>query len=173
MTELKAHRTLISAEALLALMSESGSPRGTRVLDAGFDLADSSAGERAWAATHIPGSRYVHLDRDLSAAKTGTNGRHPLPTREAFAATAGRLGITPDTQVIALDRQGGMYAARLWWMLRWLGHDAVAVLDGGLAAWQAAGGHVILSTSGERRGERLGPEIALDANEGLVIAVRH
>ena len=130
--------TLVSAAELLAHLKQATPP--LVVLDAGFDLADPAAGERAHAAAHLPGSLYVHLDRDLSGPKTGANGRHPLPERRVFAATAGRLGIAPATQVIALDRQGGVYAARLWWMLRWLGHEVVAVLDGGLRAWQAAGG---------------------------------
>jgi thiosulfate/3-mercaptopyruvate sulfurtransferase len=129
--------TLIDASAVRSLLAGVAPPL---VLDAGFDLGDTAAGERAYAAAHIPGSLYVHLDRDLSAAKTGTNGRHPLPERAAFARTAGAWGVTPATRVVALDRQGGMYAARLWWMLRWLGHRAVAVLDGGYAAWLAEGG---------------------------------
>ena len=128
---------LVSAAELLGRLQQAPPPL---VLDAGFDLADPAAGERAFAAKHIPESLYVHLDRDLCGPLTGGNGRHPLPERRAFAATAGRLGVTPETQVVALDRQGGVYAARLWWMLRWLGHEAVAVLDGGLRAWQAAGG---------------------------------
>ena len=131
------YTTLISAEALLATMASSNR---LVVIDTGFDLADVGAGERDWRTEHLPGSLYLHLDRDLSGAKTGTNGRHPLPERAAFAATLGRCGITPTRQVVVLDRQGGMYAARLWWMLRWMGHDAVAVLDGGLAAWTVAGG---------------------------------
>jgi thiosulfate/3-mercaptopyruvate sulfurtransferase len=136
------HSTLIQASELMALMKQ---PHDLVVLDVSFDLTDTQAGERSHAEGHVPGAIYVHLERDLSAAKTGLNGRHPLPDRAAFAATAGRLGIRPGTQVVALDRQGGMYAARLWWMLRWLGHAKVAVLDGGVAAWQAAGGE--LSTS--------------------------
>ncbi|WP_127996297.1 sulfurtransferase [Piscinibacter defluvii] len=112
------------------------------VVDCGFDLADPGAGERDWAAAHLPGAFYLHLERDLSGPKTGRNGRHPLPAREAFAATLGRLGIGAQTQVVAYDRQGGPYAARLWWILRWMGHEAAAVLDGGLQAWQAAGGPV-------------------------------
>jgi thiosulfate/3-mercaptopyruvate sulfurtransferase len=131
------HTTLIDAAQLQALMRE-GAP--LVVLDASFDLADPDAGERSYREQHLPGAHYVHLERDLSAPKTGTNGRHPLPAREGFAALVGRLGITPETQVVVYDRQGAMYAARAWWMLRWLGHPAVAVLDGGLAAWQAAGG---------------------------------
>jgi thiosulfate/3-mercaptopyruvate sulfurtransferase len=131
--------TLISADELRGLLA---GPSSTRVVDCGFDLADPDDGEFAWSAVHLAGSFYLHLDRDLSGAKTGRNGRHPLPERAAFAATLGRLGITPATQVIALDRQGGPYASRLWWMLRWMGHEAVAVLDGGLEAWRAAGGAV-------------------------------
>ena len=129
--------TLISASQLRAGLDAGES---VVILDASFDLADVQAGERSHAQGHLPGARYVHLDRDLCSAKTGRNGRHPLPTREAFSATLGGLGITPATQVVALDRQGGMVAARLWWMLRWLGHANVAVLDGGVAAWTAEGG---------------------------------
>ena len=133
--------TLISADHLRALLA-SGAP--AVVIDTGFDLTDPQLGERDWRAGHVPTSQYLHLDRDLAGSKTGAHGvfrgRHPLPERATFAATLGRCGITPARQVVALDRQGGMYAARLWWMLRWMGHDAVAVLDGGLAAWVAGGG---------------------------------
>ncbi|MBX3606272.1 MAG: sulfurtransferase [Piscinibacter sp.] len=131
--------TLITADELRALRAAGPAPV---VVDCGFDLADPAAGERAWAEGHLPGSFYLHLDRELSGAKTGRNGRHPLPARAAFAATLGRLGVTPARQVVALDRQGGPYASRLWWMLRWMGHEAAAVLDGGLAAWCAAGGEL-------------------------------
>ncbi len=131
--------TLISADQLKGLMAQPAPPI---VLDISFDLADTAAGERSYGQAHLPGAHYVHLDRDLSAPKTGRNGRHPLPSREAFAETAGRLGITPQAQVVVLDAQGGMYAVRAWWMLKWLGHEAVAVLDGGLPAWQVAGGPV-------------------------------
>lgn len=114
------------------------------LLDASFDLADPAAGERAWAQGHLPGAHYVHLERDLSGAKLalgpGFTGRHPLPSRAAFATTVGRFGIGPRTHVVAMDRQGGPYAARLWWMLRWLGHSRAWVLDGGIDAWLAAGG---------------------------------
>lgn len=132
-----AYRTLISAEQLLALAP------APVLLDCSFDLADPGAGERGFAAAHLPGAAYVHLDRDLSGTKSGHNGRHPLPDRAALAATAGRLGIVPGVQVITYDAQGGPYAARAWWLLRWLGHDAVAVLDGGPAAWQSAGGALV------------------------------
>ena len=137
MTISTAFTTLIGVDALRALQA---SPLPPVVLDASFELANVAAGETAYAAGHLPGSLYVHLDRDLCAAKTGMNGRHPLPDRAEFARTAASLGVTPGRQVVALDRNGGMYAARLWWMLRWLGHAEVAVLDGGYKAWVAAGG---------------------------------
>ena len=135
-----AFTTLVSADQLRAL---SGAGNKVVMIDMSFDLADPAAGERSWREAHLPRSLYLHLDRDLCGAKTGSNGRHPLPTRAAFALTLGRRGITPGTQVVALDRQGGMYAARLWWMLRWMGHSAVAVLDGGVAAWVASGGALV------------------------------
>jgi thiosulfate/3-mercaptopyruvate sulfurtransferase len=110
------------------------------ICDVRHDLAhpeDWGAGQHR--AGHIPGARFVHLDRDLSAPKSGTNGRHPLPTPETAAAFFGRLGIGDGKRVVAYDQAGGMFAARLWWMLRWLGFDAVAVLDGGFAKWTAEG----------------------------------
>ena len=130
-------KTLVSAAQLLELQGRGAS---LVLLDTSFDLADVNAGLRTWRAGHLPGSWYLHLDNDLSGAKTGRNGRHPLPDRADFARTLGRCGISAQTPVVALDRQGGMYAARAWWMLRWMGHDDVAVLDGGVGAWQAAGG---------------------------------
>jgi thiosulfate/3-mercaptopyruvate sulfurtransferase len=131
------YTTLIDVDALRELMRERAP---LVVLDASFDLADAAAGERQFLEAHIPGAQYVHLERDLSGPKTGRNGRHPLPSREAFGRTAGALGITPQTQVVVYDRQGATYAGRAWWMLRWIGHGPVAVLDGGFAAWHAAGG---------------------------------
>ena len=132
------YRTLVDAASLAALLADPA--RGTVVVDTRFDLADTGIGERQYREAHVPGSHYLHLDRDLSSAKTGRNGRHPLPDRAVFARTIGALGIAPATQVVALDAHGGVYAARLWWMLRWLGHADVAILDGGIAAWQRAGG---------------------------------
>ena len=136
--------TLISSSQTAELLA-SGAP--LVLLDCRFDLADTAAGERDWAAGHLPGALYAHLDRDLSGTKTGRNGRHPLPDFDAFAATAGRWGVAPGVQVVVYDAQGGTYAARAWWLLRWLGHDAVAVLDGGLAAWLAAGGTLATGAS--------------------------
>ena len=130
---------LVSPEHLLAALAAGATPL---ILDCSFDLADTGAGERAYAAGHLPGAAYAHLDRDLAGAKTGRNGRHPLPSRDDWAATLARLGVTPAREVVVYDAQGGMYAARAWWMLRWAGHAAASVLDGGLQAWKAAGGGV-------------------------------
>lgn len=118
------------------------------LLDCRFNLADASAGEAAWRAGHIPGALYAHLDRDLSGPKVGQGtpaftGRHPLPSPEALARTLGHWGLRPDTRVVAYDDASGMFAARAWWLLRWLGHERVQVLDGGWPAWlalQADGG---------------------------------
>jgi len=129
--------TLIPVHELQALQAAG---QTLVLIDCGFDLADAGAGERAFAEGHIPGAVYAHLDRDLSGVKAPGRGRHPLPERAVFASTAGRLGVVPGVQVVTYDAQGGPYAARAWWLLRWLGHGAVAVLDGGAAAWRAAGG---------------------------------
>ncbi len=131
------HTTLMAAEPLRSMLD---ADQPLVIIDASFDLADTAAGERACMEAHLPGARYLHLERDLSAPPTGRNGRHPLPERAVFAETAGRLGITPETQVVVYDRQASMFAARVWWMLRWLGHAPVAVLDGGWSSWQAIGG---------------------------------
>jgi thiosulfate/3-mercaptopyruvate sulfurtransferase len=130
-------KTLITAQELMQQLAGAHPPL---LLDCGFDLADTQAGRRAWQAAHLPGAHYLHLDDDLSGAKTGSNGRHPLPERRALAAKLGALGIGAATPVVAYDAQGGPYAARAWWLLLWLGHEDVAVLDGGVAAWRAAGG---------------------------------
>jgi thiosulfate/3-mercaptopyruvate sulfurtransferase len=128
--------TLISTAELASRL---GDPRLV-VVDVRHDLTQPEAwGETQYRAGHVPGARFVHVDRDLSAPKTGKNGRHPLPAPEVAAAAFGRLGIGDSTQVVAYDQQQGMYAARLWWMLRWLGHDAVAVLDGGFEKWRREG----------------------------------
>lgn len=111
------------------------------VVDARFSLADPSQGERDYIYRHIPGALYAHLDRDLSGPIVpGRTGRHPLPDPDRLAATFGAWGIDAATQVVAYDGMGGaLAAARLWWLLRWLGHEAVAVLDGGWAAWESEG----------------------------------
>lgn len=131
------YRTLIQAAELARLLA---APEAQAVVfDVSFDLADPAAGRRSYLTGHLPGAHYLHLDQDLSSAKTGRNGRHPLPDRAAFAHRLAQLGVKPGTQVVAYDRSGAMLAGRLWWMLRWVGHADVAVLDGGLQAWQALG----------------------------------
>ncbi|MEM9056243.1 MAG: sulfurtransferase [Pseudomonadota bacterium] len=110
-----------------------------RVVDCRFSLADPAAGHQLWRDGHIPGAVYANLDRHLASAVEPGSGRHPLPSPRAFAKRLGAWGITRDTQVVAYDDAGGAFAARLWWLLRWVGHEAAAVLDGGLPAWLRAG----------------------------------
>jgi thiosulfate/3-mercaptopyruvate sulfurtransferase len=112
---------------------------GLRVIDCRFKLGEPGAGERLWLESHIPGAAFMDLDRDLSA-EPGQRGRHPLPEPDVFEAAACRAGISPDTRVVAYDEAAEGGAARLWWLLRHFGHDEVAVLNGGLAGWRAAGG---------------------------------
>jgi len=138
------------------------------IVDCRFDLQDTSAGERAYKETHIPGAIYTHLDRDLSAPRTGSNGRHPLPSIEDMAARFSRWGIDSQTQVVAYDSRGGGFAARIWWVLRFLGHDAVAILEGGFPAWERAG---YPTRSGEEDRSpaqfeaRVRPEMRIDIDE--------
>ncbi|MDB4875371.1 MAG: Sulfurtransferase [Gemmatimonadetes bacterium] len=127
--------TLISATELAAELAGGACV----VVDCRFDLANVDWGRGEYAAAHIPGAVYAHLDSDLSGPKTGTNGRHPLPAPDALRRTLSRLGIGDETQVVAYDEGSGMYASRLWWLLRWTGHESVAVLDGGFAKWTAEG----------------------------------
>ncbi|NMM13295.1 MAG: sulfurtransferase [Rhodoferax sp.] len=135
------YTTLISAPQLQALQL-SGQP--LMVFDCSFELMESGAGDRQYQQAHIPGAVRADLDRHLSAAKTATDaasgGRHPLPSRETLAAWLSRIGFTNAMQAVVYDRQGANYCGRLWWMLKWVGHENVAVLDGGLQAWQAHGG---------------------------------
>jgi thiosulfate/3-mercaptopyruvate sulfurtransferase len=110
-----------------------------RVFDCRHDLANPALGEQQYAEAHIPGALFAHLDRDLSGARTGANGRHPLPEAKTFIAWLGRQGLKPTDTVVCYDGGGGAHAARLWWMLRWAGHEQTAVLDGGFAKWQREG----------------------------------
>lgn len=127
--------TLVSVEELARHLNE---PEWI-VCDCRHDLANYESGRRAYDEAHIPGARFLHLDEDLSGPKTGANGRHPLPHPRTFALRLGALGIDDKKQIVAYDAAGGCYAARLWWMLRWIGHTRAAVLDGGWQAWCAAG----------------------------------
>ncbi len=126
---------LISPEALGARLADPT----LRVVDVRHDLMNPGGGRVAWSTGHIPGAIHLHLDEDLSGPKTGRNGRHPLPDPLEFAQVLGAAGIGDTDHVVVYDDAGGAFAARLWWMLRWLGHDAVSVLDGGWQAWTAAG----------------------------------
>ena len=148
------YTTLISASELKTLLA---SPQASMVFDCSFDLMKPEAGEAMYQEAHIPQAVYVHLDKALSApkdpatgkARDGTaasGGRHPLPSREIFAAWLGSVGFDNAMQAVVYDRQGANYCGRLWWMLKWAGHENVAVLDGGLQAWQAAGGAVASGT---------------------------
>lgn len=133
------YTTLISA-AQLQQLKDSGQP--LLVMDCSFDLMNPAAGRQQFESGHIPGAVHVHLDEhlsDKSGADRASGGRHPLPSRETFARRMAALGLRSDMQVVVYDRQGANYCGRLWWMLKWCGHEAVAVLDGGLQAWVATG----------------------------------
>jgi thiosulfate/3-mercaptopyruvate sulfurtransferase len=146
------HKTLVSPSVVAQHLQD---PSWV-VVDCRFDLTNPARGEELYREGHIPGARYADLDRHLSGAKTGANGRHPLPGSDEIIRHFSELGIGPHSQVIAYDADSGMYAARLWWMLRWMGHDAAAVLDGGLARWRRDGhpvrGGVESSTPGNFKG---------------------
>ena len=129
------HGTLVSTDVLAAHLHDAR----WAIVDCRFNLDDVEAGERAYLEAHVPGAVSAHLDRHLSGPRTGRNGRHPLPSPEQMSATFGKLGLERDLQIAVYDQGPGMYAARLWWMLRYLGHDAVAVVDGGFAKWVAEG----------------------------------
>ncbi len=136
------------------------------VADCRFELGKPDAGRAAWIEGHIPGAVHVDLERDLSTPVSATTGRHPLPSPDAFAATLSRLGIGNETRVVCYDAGPGAYAARLWWMLRWVGHDMVAVLDGGFAAWVAEGRPVATSLTPRAEARFLArprPERVVDA----------
>ncbi|MDR2012119.1 MAG: sulfurtransferase [Rhodanobacter sp.] len=149
-------RTLVSAQELAALRERGG----LLVVDARFDLADAGKGEREHAAAHIPGAVYAHLDRDLSDLSKHARGRHPLPDDTAFSATLSHWGWTREQDVVIYDdANGALAAARLWWLLRLAGHERVAVLDGGLAAWRIAG---LPLESGAVRCEPALAEVVLD-----------
>lgn len=144
--------TLIDANTLSQHLSD---PQWV-ILDCRHDLMNPDFGRNAFAEGHIQGAQFANIDTDLSGPKKDAegvfHGRHPLPDRTALLETLRRWGVSEGTQVVAYDAHGGMYAARLWWSLRWLGHGAVAVLDGGLAAWSAAGQPLVTSITERPRG---------------------
>jgi thiosulfate/3-mercaptopyruvate sulfurtransferase len=126
------YTTLISTDALAANLDA-----GWLIADCRYDLQSDQWGRDEYFACHIPGAVYVSLSGDLSSSPTGSNGRHPLPSLEAITATFSRLGVSDGVQVVAYDQDCGMFASRLWWMLRYAGHDNAAVLDGGWGKWTA------------------------------------
>ena len=145
--------TLITPAELTALQRQPAGP--LMVFDCSFDLADAASGEAQYRHAHIPGAVYAHLDRALSDEglvdpeghrqphpDAASGGRHPLPSREKFAMWLSSVGFANDMQAVVYDRQGSAFCGRLWWMLKWMGHEAATVLDGGLQAWQAEGGAV-------------------------------
>lgn len=141
--------TLIDVAGLAARLDDPD----CAVLDCRFDLTRPAWGREAWAAGHVPGALHCDVDHDLAAAVGPSTGRHPLPSPEAFAARAGAWGIDERVQVVVYDQGNGIYAARAWWLFRWLGHRAVAVLDGGFAAWTAAA-QPVSTAAGSRTARR-------------------
>ena len=144
--------TLIDANILAQHLSD---PKWV-ILDCRHDLMNPDFGRNSFAEGHIQNAQFANIDTDLSGPKTGADGvfrgRHPLPDRATLIETLRAWGIDEDSQVVAYDAHGGMFAARLWWLLRWVGHGAVAVLDGGLASWNAAGLPLVTATAARTRG---------------------
>lgn len=124
------HTTVVSTDTLAGQLDSDWV-----IVDCRFDLQNEQWGRDQYLTSHIPGAVYASLSYDLAGPRTGRNGRHPLPSIDTLSATLGRLGITRGAQVVTYDQDSGMYASRLWWLLRYVGHDAVAVLDGGWAKW--------------------------------------
>jgi thiosulfate/3-mercaptopyruvate sulfurtransferase len=140
------YTTLVSCDVLARHLDD----RDWIVMDCRHDLADPDRGRREYGEGHIPGARFLHLDEDLSSPRTGVNGRHPLPDLERLRGTLERAGVAAGSQVVAYDAQGGMVAARLWWLLRGFGHAAVAVLDGGWSRWVGEGRPMSAQTAAPR-----------------------
>jgi len=172
------HTTLISTQELQTLLA---SQVPCMVFDCSFDLSSPDAGTAMYAESHIPGAVYAHLDTALSAkgdpavTHAASGGRHPLPLRENFAAWLGSVGFNNTMQAVVYDRQGANYCGRLWWMLKWVGHESVAVLDGGLQAWKAAGGKLASGPQAENTPSKyaLAPAlIALAAIEDVATGVK-
>ncbi|HUA08179.1 MAG TPA: sulfurtransferase [Candidatus Acidoferrales bacterium] len=157
-----AYTTIVDAATLAAHLDD---PAWV-VVDCRHALADFAQGRRLYDEAHIPGAFFADVERDLAGPHTGSNGRHPLPGAEAFAAFLRGIGVSGDTQVVAYDAGAEMFAARLWFLCRWIGHDACAVLDGGMAAWSAAGYPTSSAIPLQRTGTLLPhvhPELVVDA----------
>ena len=156
---------LITAKGLATALESD--PDNWVVFDCRFDLANPDAGRQAYSAGHIPGARYADLDVDLSAEPGPQDGRHPLPDRTRFRSWLGEQGVGPQTPVVAYDDLSGAFAARLWWLLKWLGHEHAAVLSGGMAAWQGAG---LESTDETALSAALGPYPDNGLNPAMVVS---
>ena len=152
---MKNYELLIRADELAAALDD---PQ-LLVVDVRHDLGDHTLGKRKYDEGHIPGAHFLRVETDLAGPHTGKNGRHPLPSIEAFVATMSALGVDASKQVVAYDNGTSTYSARLWWMLRWLGHRNVAVLDGGFRAWEAAGLPTTTEVP-ERRPARFEPKVS-------------
>ena len=156
-------RTLVSAEQLAGRVADPA----IRIFDCRYELMQHAAGRHAFRAGHLPGARYADLEDDLSAAPTATSGRHPLPDPAAFVARLRAWDVNDDSQVVAYDAGNGMFAARLWWMLRWLGHESVAVLDGGLQRWGQLGLPIVTEVPPPGAGNIVGrprPDLVVNAD---------
>jgi thiosulfate/3-mercaptopyruvate sulfurtransferase len=132
---MSAFTTLIDTGSLASMLEHAD----LALFDCRFELGKPQWGESEYQQAHIPGAQYLHLDRDLSSPITPESGRHPLPDPQRFARRIAELGAGPESQIVAYDQGNGAHAARLWWLARWIGARRVAVLDGGIAAWRAAG----------------------------------
>jgi len=153
-------RPIVSADTLADWLDDAN----LRVVDTRFSLADPAAGQRAYDRCHVPGAIYAHLDNDLSGPVSPKTGRHPLPEAAAFAEWLGRVGIGSGHKLVAYDDGSGAIAARFWWMLRWLGHSRVAVLDGGISAW-TGGGHPVSAAA-----PRAGPaDFVPNPDPGMIV----
>ncbi len=160
-------RPLVSAETLQARIDDPG----WTVFDCRHDLMNPAAGEAAYRTAHLPNARFAHLDRDLSGPKAPGSGRHPLPSKEAFAAFLAAAGVDAHSVVVAYDASNGLFAARLWWLARSIGHADVVVLDGGLAAWRAAGGAMTDAIPRPTAGNLVvGPSLSRTVDTGDVVA---
>jgi thiosulfate/3-mercaptopyruvate sulfurtransferase len=161
------HKTVVSPETLFAHLGDSS----WIAIDCRHSLADFGLGRKLYNEGHIPGAFFADPENDLSGEKTGNNGRHPLPDPEKFAAFLRGLGVNDNTQIVAYDAGADMFAARLWFLCRWIGHDAVAVLDGGITAWTAAGYPLTVDASHVRNegsiGVQLRPHLVVDAKHVL------
>ncbi len=161
---------LITANQLEEIIN---SGENVLLCDCRFDLVDPQAGRKAYEEGHIPGAIYIDLDKDLSGEKSGVNGRHPLPSPEAWAKTKTRLGMDSKTLVVAYDKQGSVYASRLWWMLKATGHAAAQIMDGGLDAWNGPIGTMARTAVPSPHAIEAMPYVGLVTVDGVLDNLQH